>query len=186
MKPSEIELPSNRKFGFFFTLIFLILTAYFYANNSLTWTYIFLVITVVFFLVTLVKTHFLTPLKILWMWLGLLMGIIIGPIVIGFIFFVIFTPIAYIMRVCGRDELGLKFKKRSSHWINRNVQHDIGTFKNQFWEFIMIELLHELWVFLRFRKKLWLAPIIFILLIFGGLLVVTQGSVLAPFIYTLF
>lgn len=50
----------------------------------------------------------------------------------------------------------------------------------------MLELIRDLWVFLRQRKKLWLAPIIVILLILGMLVVLTQGSALAPFIYTLF
>ncbi|MDC0141187.1 DUF5989 family protein [Pelagibacteraceae bacterium] len=49
-----------------------------------------------------------------------------------------------------------------------------------------MEILKELWIFLRIRKKLWLAPIIIILLILGGLLILAQGSVVAPFIYTLF
>lgn len=46
--------------------------------------------------------------------------------------------------------------------------------------------LKELWDFLKMRKKLWLAPIIIIMIILGGLLVLAQGSVLAPFTYTLF
>jgi len=46
--------------------------------------------------------------------------------------------------------------------------------------------LKELFVFLRVRKKLWLAPIIIIMVLLGGLLVLAQGSVVAPFIYTLF
>lgn len=50
----------------------------------------------------------------------------------------------------------------------------------------MIEFLKELWSFLKVRKKLWLAPIIIIMIILGGLLVLAQGSVVAPFIYTLF
>ena len=49
-----------------------------------------------------------------------------------------------------------------------------------------MELLRELWTFLRVRKKFWLAPIIFLMLILGGLLILAQGSVVAPFIYTLF
>jgi hypothetical protein len=49
-----------------------------------------------------------------------------------------------------------------------------------------MEILKELWLFLRARKKLWLAPVIIIMLILGGLLMAAQGSVLAPFIYTLF
>jgi hypothetical protein len=46
--------------------------------------------------------------------------------------------------------------------------------------------LRELWKFLRARKKYWLMPIVLILLLIGGLLVLAQGSAVAPFIYTLF
>jgi len=49
-----------------------------------------------------------------------------------------------------------------------------------------MEFLKELWAFLRVRKKLWLAPIIIVMVLLGGLLVLAQGSVVAPFIYTLF
>jgi hypothetical protein len=49
-----------------------------------------------------------------------------------------------------------------------------------------MDILKELWTFLRTRKKLWLAPIIIVMLILGGLLILAQGSVIAPFIYTLF
>ena len=49
-----------------------------------------------------------------------------------------------------------------------------------------MEFLKELWAFLRVRKKLWLTPIIIVMLILGGLLILAQGSVVAPFIYTLF
>jgi hypothetical protein len=49
-----------------------------------------------------------------------------------------------------------------------------------------MSFLKELWVFLRVRKKLWLAPIIIVMVLLGGLLVLAQGSVVAPFIYTLF
>ena len=49
-----------------------------------------------------------------------------------------------------------------------------------------MEFLKELFTFLLVRKKLWLAPIIIVILILGGLLVLAQGSVVAPFIYTLF
>lgn len=49
-----------------------------------------------------------------------------------------------------------------------------------------MEFLKEMFFFLRVRKKLWLAPIILVMLLLGGLLVLAQGSVIAPFIYTLF
>ena len=50
----------------------------------------------------------------------------------------------------------------------------------------MLELLKDLWGFMRVRKKFWLAPIILIMLLLGALIVLTQGSAVAPFIYTLF
>ena len=50
----------------------------------------------------------------------------------------------------------------------------------------MLELLKDLWVFMKVRKKYWLAPVIIVLLLIGALIVLTQGSAVAPFIYTLF
>jgi Family of unknown function (DUF5989) len=50
----------------------------------------------------------------------------------------------------------------------------------------MAEFLLELWAFMKERKKFWLLPIVVVLLLFGSLIVLTQGSAVAPFIYTLF
>jgi hypothetical protein len=50
----------------------------------------------------------------------------------------------------------------------------------------MMSLMKELWRFMRTRKKFWLWPIIVVMLALGGLVVLTQGSAIAPFIYTLF
>jgi hypothetical protein len=50
----------------------------------------------------------------------------------------------------------------------------------------MGEFALELWAFMKERKKFWLLPIVVVLLLFGGLIVLTQGSAVAPFIYTLF
>ena len=49
-----------------------------------------------------------------------------------------------------------------------------------------MEFIGELWAFLRARKKFWLLPIFIMMVVFGGLLVLTQGSAVAPFIYTIF
>ncbi len=49
-----------------------------------------------------------------------------------------------------------------------------------------MSILAELWAFLRVRKKYWLAPIVVMLIVFGGLLILAQGTAVAPFIYTLF
>ncbi len=50
----------------------------------------------------------------------------------------------------------------------------------------MLDLLADLWAFMRERKKFWLAPIIIVMMLLGALIVFAQGSALAPFIYTLF
>ena len=50
----------------------------------------------------------------------------------------------------------------------------------------MIDILRELWRFMVSRKKYWLMPVIVVMVIFGGLVVLTKGSAVAPFIYTLF
>ncbi len=50
----------------------------------------------------------------------------------------------------------------------------------------MIEFLQDLWGFMRERKKFWLAPIIIVMVLLGGLIILAQGSAVAPFIYTLF
>ena len=50
----------------------------------------------------------------------------------------------------------------------------------------MLDLLYDLWGFMKVRKKFWLAPIIIVLLLLGALIVLSEGSAVAPFIYTLF
>ena len=49
-----------------------------------------------------------------------------------------------------------------------------------------MSFLKEFWGFLRIRKKYWLMPILLVLVLFGGLIILTQGSAIAPFIYTIF
>ena len=132
MKFSEIELPSNRKFGFFFTFVFVVIAAYFYLSDNVTWAYVFSAAAITFLLVTLISSDALLPLNKLWMRFGILLGMIVSPIVLGIIFFVLFTPIAIFMRLIGRDELRLKFSQRSSHWISRSEPIKSESFKQQF------------------------------------------------------
>ena len=129
---TEIKLPSNRKFGFFFTAIFLVASFYSYFINSEVWVYILSTICGVFLIVTIIKADALLPLNKLWMKFGILLGMIVGPIVMGIIFFGIFTPIAILMSLFGRDELRLRFKKKKTYWINRKANNEIDSFKNQY------------------------------------------------------
>ena len=132
MKFGNLDLPSNRNFGFFFTFVFAVTAAYFYYTENITWAYAFITIALSFLIVTLVKSDFLLPLNKLWMRLGLLLGMIVSPIVLGIIFFGLFTPIAILMRLSGRDELKIKFNKKSSYWITRSEPINSDSFKNQF------------------------------------------------------
>jgi hypothetical protein len=132
VKFSEIELPSNRKFGFFFTFVFAAAAAYFFHTVSITWAYVFVTAALIFLLITLIKRDVLLPLNKLWMRFGLLLGMIVSPIVLGIIFFGLFTPIAILMRLSGRDELRLRFSHKVSHWITRSEPIKSESFKHQF------------------------------------------------------
>jgi len=133
MKHSNVELPSNRSFGFLFGFIFLVVSAYFYMENSAFSTYFFFMLSIFFSIVALVKADVLQPLNNLWMQFGLLLGMIVSPIVLGIIFFGLFTPLSVLMRLFGRDELRLRYKKKPTYWILR--ESPIGqadAFKQQF------------------------------------------------------
>ena len=132
MNFSEIELPSNRKFGLFFSLVFTVAAAYFYFTGNIVWTYAFVAASLIFLLITLIKSDALLPLNKLWMQFGLLLGMIVSKIVLGIIFFGLFMPIATLMRLSGRDELSLQFSKKVSHWITRSEQIKPESFKNQY------------------------------------------------------
>ena len=132
MKFLDIELPSNKKFGFFFTFVFAILAFYFLFIDSIFWAQALAVLAVLFLLITVIIPQVLLPLNKLWMRLGLLLGMIVSPIVLGIIFFGLVTPYGVIMGMFGRDELRLKFTKKSSHWISRSESIKSDSFKNQF------------------------------------------------------
>lgn len=127
-----IKLPSNRMFGYFFAIVFGIAAMFFFAIDSLTWGYLFSILAALFLLVTATKADLLFPINKLWMHFGLLLGMIISPIVLGLIFFGLFTPLAFLMRLFQRDELRLKIKKEHSHWIKRKIEIDKESFRNQF------------------------------------------------------
>ena len=132
MQLAEIELPSNRKFGFFFTSVFAAAAAYFYYVANIGWAYVFGGASWIFLLITLLKSDTLLPLNKLWMRFGLVLGMIVSPIVFGIIFFGLFTPVAMLMRFRGRDELRLKFSRKKSYWITRSEPINSESFKNQF------------------------------------------------------
>ena len=132
MESTKVELPSNKKFGFFFALVFGLAAVYFFFKDSSIWAYTFIVISLILLIITIIKAEVLLQLNKLWLRFGLLLGMIISPIVLGIIFFGLFTPIAFLMRISGRDELRLKFKDKPTYWKPRSNELVEDTFKNQF------------------------------------------------------
>ena len=134
MNYSEVVLPSNKKFGFFFSAIFLIMAAYFYVyrEDNIIGIYAFVALSATCLLITLSKPVILRPFNKLWMRFGLLLGMIVNPIVLGIIFFIIFTPTACLLRIAKRDELRLRFSKKNTYWISRSSSSQCSSFKQQF------------------------------------------------------
>ena len=114
MNFSEVKLPSNRKFGFFFTAIFLLASFYSYYLDNEVMVYTLSTICGIFLIITIINADALLPINKLWIKFGILLGMIINQIIMGVIFFGIFTPIAILMRISGRDELRLRFKKKKN------------------------------------------------------------------------
>ncbi len=131
---SEPKLPSERRFGTLFVLVFALLGAWGqYKGWTTTASIGWFVAAVVVAIVTVVAPRLLAPFNKAWFKLGLLMGMVVSPIVLGVIFFGVLTPVAVVSRIFGRDELRLKRKAVQSYWIDRVPPGPTGdSFKNQF------------------------------------------------------
>tara|TARA_B100001115_G_C15499777_1_gene236541 strand:- start:151 stop:549 length:399 start_codon:yes stop_codon:yes gene_type:complete len=132
MKLADIELPSNKKFGLFFAIVFFLLATFFYTKNNTTLVVTFASLCFIFVLISYSMPQLLLPLNKIWMRFGFLLGIIISPIVLGIIFFCIFTPVGLVMKIFQRDELRIKLKNRESFWKDREYNSVTTVFKNQF------------------------------------------------------
>lgn len=129
---NEIIYPSNTKFGFFFSFLFFISSCFcLYIQKFVLFVCLFVVC--LFFLgFTIFNPDLLFPINKIYMKFGLLLGKIVSPIVMAFIFFGLITPYAIIMRIMGRDELRLRKLKTDSFWINRSKNSIKSDFKQQF------------------------------------------------------
>jgi len=125
----NIKIGSNRSFGIVFFIVFLLIAIYPLINNEglRIWS---IIIAIFFLILGLINSKVLTPFNKLWFKFGLLLGKIISPIIMGIIFFLVVTPIAFIMRIIGKDLLNLKFNKNKSYWIEKTGPK--SKMKNQF------------------------------------------------------
>ena len=125
----EIKIGSNRSFGIVFFVVFLLIALYPLLKESdlRIWS---LIISFIFLALGLSNSNLLTPLNKLWFKFGLFLGKIISPLIMGFIFFVVVTPIGIIMRLLRKDLLNLKYNKKKSYWIEKTGPK--SKMKNQF------------------------------------------------------
>jgi len=125
----EIKLPTNRNFGTVFFLVFLIISLFPLLKNEniRIWS---IIIALVFLVLGLLNSKFLTPLNKIWFRFGMILGNFVSPIVMGIVFFVIVTPTSLIMRVLGKNLLNLKKGNKKTYWIERSKIK--SKMKNQF------------------------------------------------------
>ena len=121
---------SNKSFGLLFFVVFLIIGLWPLKNGE-NLNFYFISASVIFLILGLINSKLLSPLNKSWIKLGEILGIIIAPIVMALVYFVVLTPISIIVRIFGKDLLGLKFlKEKETYWIKR--KKSLGSMKKQF------------------------------------------------------
>jgi len=111
---NNIKIGSNRSFGIVFFVVFILIGFYPLLKDG-NLNIISILIGIIFLILGILNSKFLTPLNKIWFKFGILLGQIISPIVMCIIFFLVITPIAFIMRVLGKDVLELKKKKNNNY-----------------------------------------------------------------------
>ena len=127
---SKIKVSSNKSFGLVFFIVFLIIAIWplMYADPIRIWS---VVVSLVFLILGLLDSKLLIPLNLLWFKFGNMLGAVIAPIAMAVVFFLVITPIGFIMKIVRIDSLNKKYdKKRKTYWIKRNLP--INTMKRQF------------------------------------------------------
>ena len=125
----DVKISSNRSFGLVFCIVFLLIAFYPLINQEeiRIWS---VLISLLFLILGIINSKILTPLNKVWFKFGIFLGKLISPVVMGIIFFLVVTPIAFLMRMLNKDLLNLKFNKKSSYWIEKTDPK--STMKNQF------------------------------------------------------
>ncbi len=118
--------------------------------------------------------------------LGLLLHKVTNPVFLGAMYAIAIVPTGLLMRVFGVDPMGMRRERKDSYWIARNKRRLDRRVTPKAVLRASMSFLKDMAAFMLARKKFWLLPALVLMTIFGGLIVLTKGSVVAPFIYTLF
>ena len=107
---------SNKSFGIVFALFFLILTLYHLLNKNLDFAYLFIILSILFLVLGLSKSKVLTPLNIIWIKFGFLLGKYVSPIFIAAIYFIVIFPTKLFLILLKKDNLMISNKFKKSYW----------------------------------------------------------------------
>ena len=129
MKKEKIS--SNRSFGVIFFIFFLILSIY-PIFNGLKINVYFLLIGLIFLVLGLLNSKLLYPLNFLWNKLGIYLGMLVSPLVMGILYFLIVFPTKLVLGILGKDILNLKVSNENSYWNYRNNKINKTNMDNQF------------------------------------------------------
>jgi hypothetical protein len=124
----KINKKNNITFGILFFSFFLIIGLYPLKSVGVIriWS---VILSLIFLIITIIRPNLLTFLNRLWIQFGIFLGKVISPIVMGFVFFFVVTPIGVLVRILKKDVMGLK-RGASSYWINR--EDKLQSMKKQF------------------------------------------------------
>ena len=121
---------SNKSFGLLFFIVFLIIGLWPLLNDNSP-NILFLILAIFFLILGLINAKILTPFNKAWIKLGEVLGLVVAPLVMVAIYFIVLTPLSFLIRIFGKDLLKLKFdKKINSYWIEKDKK--LGSMDKQF------------------------------------------------------
>lgn len=189
IKNDKSNVNKARDTGLAIVLLILIVT-YFTKHHNLVQ------LAIIVLILSILWPKLFSPIVKIWFGFSNVVGTIMSKFLLSVVFYVVVTPTGMIRRLFKADPLQLKdWKKGNSSVLTiRNQTIKAKDLEKPYWLALCIfssrrhnmDFIRDLWGFMRVRKKYWLLPIIIILVLLGTLIVLTSGSAIAPFIYTLF
>ena len=123
---NQSNLTSNKKFGYFFSIIFFLLSVYFFSLKIIHLFYFFIILSIIFFIVSFFKDYWLKELNNSWFNLGLLLSRIISPLIISIIFYFLIVPFGLIKSIIN------KIQKTNNKTTWRDCNKTKSNFENPF------------------------------------------------------
>ena len=128
-KTLVIKKGSEKNFGFTFSFVFLLISFYLFFAVSFLWV-LFFIVSILFSVISIIKPKSFFLLNIIWLKIGLLLARFVNPLIMGFIFFAVVTPIGLLLKLSKMNLFKPKNKNLSTYWIKRDLP--LNNMKDQF------------------------------------------------------